>query len=136
MILEDLGVRPEAFTELQELAVADARTIDDSSEQFRAVLSAHGLGNPYRVSHILKSIEGLGLDLKPRNRIPGFDTPFLRQLRQVAMLDVLRDIKHSARIPVPNSYLLVGVADEGPVYRDAGRENVYTLKEGHIFGKS
>jgi RNA-dependent RNA polymerase len=50
------------------------------------------------------------------------------------MNDVLRDIKHSARIPIPESYLLVGVADEGPAYKKAGLTNVYILPEGNIFG--
>ena len=43
------------------------------------------------------------------------DNPFFRQLRQVAMdPNVLRDIRHSVKIPIPDSHLLAGVADEGP----------------------
>ncbi|RDB21068.1 putative RNA-dependent RNA polymerase 1 [Hypsizygus marmoreus] len=133
MLLEDLGVKRDSFIELQEKAVAEARTINDSSAQFRTVLNDHGLGRPYRLFHLLRRIEELGLELTPKNRTPGFDTPFLRQVRQVSMLDALRDIKHSARIPIPESYLLVGVADEGPAYIALGEENVYTLPEGHIF---
>jgi RNA-dependent RNA polymerase len=134
MVLEDLGVRMDAFIQLQEQAVAEALTIDDSAAQFRTVLDAHGLGRPCRLSYTLKRIEGLGLELNPKNRDPGFDTPFLKQVRQVSMNDVLRDIKHSARIRIPESYLLVGVADEGSGYQKAGLTNVYTLPEGHIFG--
>jgi RNA-dependent RNA polymerase len=134
MILEDLGVRMETFIELQEQATAEALTIDDSATQFRNVLESHGLGKPFRLSHTLKRIEELGLQLNGHNRGPGFDTPFLRQVRRIAMNDVLRDIKHSARIPIPESYLLVGVADEGPAYEAAGYTNVYKLPQGHIFG--
>ncbi|KAG6854694.1 hypothetical protein C0991_002405 [Blastosporella zonata] len=134
MILEDLGVRMNSFVELQEIAVAEARTINDSSQQFRNVLDSHGLGRPYRLSHLLKRIEDLGLELNPRQNVPGFDDKFFRQLRQVSMMDILRDIKHSARIPIPESYTLVGVADEGPAYQEAGMDNVYTLPVGHIFG--
>ncbi|KAF9469267.1 RNA dependent RNA polymerase-domain-containing protein [Collybia nuda] len=133
MVLEDLGVRQEVFMELQEAAVADARTIDDSGDQFCKILHAHSLGRPYRVSYLIKKIEELGLTLKPGNHSPSYDTPFLRHVRQVAMTDVLRDIKHSARIPIPDSFLLVGVADEGPAYMNAGHSNVYVLPEGHIF---
>lgn len=136
MILEDRGVTKEVFLELQDAAVADARTIDESSTQFRTVLDSHGLGRSYRLSSILARLQDLELDLHPGKQGPGIDNPFLRQLRQVAMTDVLRDIKHSARIPVPDSYLLVGVADEGPAYRDAGYDNVYVLPEGHIYGAS
>jgi RNA-dependent RNA polymerase len=64
------------------------------------------------------------------------DNPFFSQLRQVAKNDVLRDIKHSARIPVPDSYLLVGVADEGPAYEAAGDTNIFKLQESQIYGES
>ena len=64
------------------------------------------------------------------------DNPFLSQLRQVAMNDVLRDIKHSAKIPVPDSFLLVGVADEGPAYEAAGYTNIFKLNELEIYGES
>jgi RNA-dependent RNA polymerase len=134
MILEDLGVRKDTFVDLQDKAIAEARTINDSIVQFHSILRWHGLGNGYRLSSLLKRIESLGLDLITRRRTPGIDNPFLRQLRQVAMTSVLRDIKHNARIPIPNSYLLVGVADEGPAYRESGHENVFTLPEGHIYG--
>ncbi|KAG6862083.1 hypothetical protein C0995_007213 [Termitomyces sp. Mi166 len=133
MILEDLGVRLDSFIRLQQDEVAEARTINDSSLQFRNVLDAHGLGRPYRLSHLLHKIEDLRLDLHARHPAPGFDNTFIRQIRQVSMMDVLRDIKHNARIRIPESYLLVGVADEGPAYKAAGMENVYTLPEGHIF---
>jgi len=48
----------------------------------------------------------------------------------------LREIKYKARIPVPKSYQLVGVADEGRAYIDEGlkEEDVYTLKPWQIYG--
>jgi RNA-dependent RNA polymerase len=134
MALEDRGVRQTAFHKLQDGAVAAARTIDDSISQFRAVLREHSLGNTFRLSFLLQKLEELGLDLQAKHRIPGVDNEFFRQLRQVAMNDVLRDIKHSARIPIPESYLLVGVADEGPAYKKAGHSNVYELPPGKIYG--
>jgi RNA-dependent RNA polymerase len=36
-----------------------------------------------------------------------------------------REVKFKARIPVPQSYQLVGVADEGQAYINEGKENVY-----------
>ncbi|KAF8205782.1 RNA dependent RNA polymerase-domain-containing protein [Mycena galopus ATCC 62051] len=133
MALEDRGVRKTAFVELQDKAVAAARTIHDSISQFREVLQEHTFGNNFRLSFILDSIEKLGFDLQPKHRTPGVDSDFLRQLRQVAENDVLRDIKHSARIPIPESYLLVGVSDEGPAYKKAGYSNVYELPPGKIY---
>lgn len=134
MLLEDLGVKKAEFQELQDAAVADARTIDASIDRFRAVIDSHGLCRSYRVSPILRHIQELQLELYPGKSGPGIDTPFLKLLRWVGMSDVLRDIKHSARIPVPESYLLVGIADEGPAYIRDGFENVYHLKEGCIYG--
>ncbi|KAG6814591.1 hypothetical protein H0H92_000120 [Tricholoma furcatifolium] len=134
MILEDLGVRLDSFIELQENAVADARTIHDSSSQFQSVLNDHNLGQSYRLSHLLLKIsKELQLELHPKHPNPGYDNDFFSQLRGVAMMDVLRDIKHNARILIPESFLLVGVADEGPAYKAAGVDNVYTLDEGNIF---
>jgi RNA-dependent RNA polymerase len=49
----------------------------------------------------------------------------------------LRKVKYKAGIPVPNSYQLVGVADEGRAYIKEGakEDDVFTLKENTIYGK-
>jgi RNA-dependent RNA polymerase len=135
MILEDRGVTKESFMALQEIAVANARTIDDSLVQFRQVLKAHSLGGGFRLDFILDQLMKLGLDLKLRNSEQRLDNAFLGRLRHFAMTHVLRDIKHGARIPIPKSWLLVGVADEGPAYASAGYKNVYELPKGKIYGK-
>ena len=137
MLLEDVGVRKESLRDLQDLAVERARTIDDSISQFNDILTSHSLGSGYGLPHILKRLrDRYNMDLKSEGpRTISMDNPFFSQLRQVAMNDVLRDIKHSARIPVPDSYLLVGVADEGPAYEAAGYTNVFKLQESQIYGE-
>jgi RNA-dependent RNA polymerase len=134
MILEDRGVRPEAFMALQETAIAQARTIDDSIEQFRTILRDHSLGKGYHLDSTLGKLESIGLDLKYIHGRQPIDEPFLTRVRRSAMNHVLRDVKHSARIPVRNSWLLVGVADEGPAYVAEGKENVFCLSAGKIYG--
>ncbi|KAJ7633050.1 RNA dependent RNA polymerase-domain-containing protein [Roridomyces roridus] len=133
MALEDRGVRQTVFRRLQDAAVRDTLTIDDSIAQFRTLLKDHSLGSPFRLAYLLEKLEKFGLDLKPKHRTPGIDNEFFKQLRQVATNDVLREIKHSARIPIPKSYLLVGVADEGPAYKKAGYTNVFELPPGKIY---
>ncbi|KDR73538.1 hypothetical protein GALMADRAFT_251265 [Galerina marginata CBS 339.88] len=134
MVLEDIGVRKDAFQELQDNAVAEAKTIDDSLTQFCDVLASHNLGSSYRLRDTLTRLrDGYKMDLTSDGKTTALDNPFLRQVRQVAMTDILRDIKHSARIPVQGSYLLVGIADEGPAYEAAGYKNVYSLDEGQIY---
>lgn len=136
MLLEDLGVTKDSFLALQDKEVAEARTIHDNIEHFRNVIWRHGLGRPFRLPYLIKQLQDLGLDLNNKNpEKPNIDTPFLKQIREVAMMDIMRDIKHSARILVPDSHLLVGIADEGPAYVKAGFENVYCLPPGSIYGE-
>ncbi|KAF8151715.1 RNA dependent RNA polymerase-domain-containing protein [Crassisporium funariophilum] len=135
MLLEDVGVRIESFVALQDVAVADAKTIDESIAQFTDLMRTHNLGSTYRLSHILKRLkEKYNMELRSTGQSEiAMDNPFLRQVRQVAMTDILRSIKHDARLYVPESHLLVGIADEGPAYEAAGYKNVYTLGETEIY---
>ncbi|KAG7448123.1 RdRP-domain-containing protein [Guyanagaster necrorhizus] len=133
MILEDKQVRRANLQELQDNVVADTLTIDDSMGRFNTILKSHSLGSGYRLPYILDKISDLGFDFHPQRCTPGIDTPFLKQLRQVAKIDLLREIKHQARIPIPESYLLVGVPDEGPAYEKNGYTNVFTLKQTEIY---
>ena len=137
MLLEDVGARKESFLSLQNLAVERARTIDDSISKFNDVLASHTLGSGYRLRHIMERLQKYNMDFKSEGRrTVSMDNPFFSQLRQVAMNDVLRDIKHHAKIPIPDSYLLVGVADEGPAYEAAGYTNIFKLNEFEIYGES
>jgi RNA-dependent RNA polymerase len=133
MVLEDRSVKKEDFITLQESAVADARMIDDSIEQFRKILNSHSLGTGFHLSFLMKRLNDLRLDLRSPNPAQTIDNAFFARLRRVAMNHVLRDIKHSARIPVPKSYQLVGIADEGPAYQNMGYENVYVLPPNKIY---
>ncbi|KAF9265704.1 RdRP-domain-containing protein [Marasmius fiardii PR-910] len=134
-ILEGRGVKKDAFVDLLNNAVADIHSVDDSLEQYHTFLRDHSLGNTFNLSWILQQLEKMDscIGEPPSNRHVNIDNPFLQQLRSVARMDVLREIKHRARIPVPKSRLLVGVADEGPAYMKAGYEKVYCLPEGHIY---
>ncbi|KAF5363416.1 hypothetical protein D9756_000381 [Leucocoprinus leucothites] len=134
MLLEDLGVSKDAFLTLQDNEVAEARTIHDNIERFRSVLWGHHLGRPFRFPWIIKQLQELGFEINGNDPSkPNIDTPFLKQVREVAMMDIMRDIKHSARILVPDSHLLVGVADEGPAYVKRGFEDVFCLRPGQVY---
>jgi RNA-dependent RNA polymerase len=134
MLLEDLGVHKDEFLSLQRQEIADAYTIDASLKQFLRFVSGHNLGKPFRLPYLLRQLQNLGLDISADASDTSIDTPFLRLLRGVAINDVLRDIKHSARIRIPESYLLVGIADEGPFYEEKGYENVFRLEPNQIYG--
>ncbi|KAL0581139.1 hypothetical protein V5O48_000928 [Marasmius crinis-equi] len=137
-ILEGRGVRKEAFLDLLDDAVADVYSVDDSLKKSYDFMRNHSLGTTYNLFWMLQRLEKLDCYIgkeeeRPSKRHVNIDYPFFKQLREVARMHVLREIKHDARIPIPDSHLLVGVADEGPVYEKDGHKDVYVLPEGHIY---
>jgi len=122
--------------ELQQHVVAEARTAHDSVNIFAGLLESHGLSQPFRLASTLRRLNSLGLELNPKLLQRNIDTPFLTQVRACAINHVLRAVKHDARIPIPNSYMLMGVTDEGPAYERRGYENVFKLPPGKIYGMS
>jgi RNA-dependent RNA polymerase len=135
MVLEDRGVSKQAFMDLQRDAIAEIHMSSDSLMQCRTLLRSHSLGTAYRLSYIYQFLKAINMGMPhEENTLVVLDDPFLEHLVQYAKNDVLRSIKHNARIPVRGSWLLVGVADEGPAYEEEGCENVFKLQEGQIYG--
>ncbi|KAI6116669.1 RNA dependent RNA polymerase-domain-containing protein, partial [Pisolithus croceorrhizus] len=132
MVLEDRGVSIQAFLELQEQTVSNTRRADESLPMFVDLLEKHKLCKDFWVPDILRRLNSLGFELNPNQMQLPLNTPFLSRLRSYAINHVLRGIKYRARIPIPESYMLPGVADEGPAYVNR-RNNVYCLPQGKIF---
>ncbi|KAI0671718.1 RdRP-domain-containing protein [Trametes maxima] len=135
MVLEDLGVRKEAFLQLQDRAKADVVTANDSITKTCALLKKHSLGNGYGLRRILQHLEEAGMQM-PREKSKertAIDNDFVLRLIKYAQSHILREIKHEARIPIPDAHQLVGVVDEGPAYVNRGYKDVFCLKEGQIF---
>ncbi|KAI6013233.1 RNA dependent RNA polymerase-domain-containing protein [Pisolithus marmoratus] len=133
MVLEDRGVPMQVFLELQEQAVSNTRRADESVSTFIDLLEDHKLCKDFWVPDILRRLNSSGSELNLSQMQPPLDTPFLSRLRSYAINHVLRDIKYHARVPVPDSYMLPGVADEGPAHVKRGLPNVYCLPQGKIF---
>jgi len=134
MVLEDRGAPKDVFMKLQADTVANARMAHDSATLYAKLLESRQLCYNYRLAAILRRLNTLGLELRPNRLQRSLDTPFLARLRSCAINHVLREVKHEARIPIPDSYMLVGVADEGPAYVKKDLKNVYCLPQGKIFG--
>lgn len=136
MILEDRGVRREAFIDLQEATKAEIFLSGDSLINFRKLLKNHGLGNQFHLAFILEQLYLLELDFRNNNDKKAIESAFFGRLLRCSMSHALREVKFKARIPIPNSYQLVGVADEGQAYIREGvdSDKVFTLPEGHIYG--
>ena len=136
MALEDRGVKKEAFIDLLEVAKAKIYMSSDSLENFTTQLRDHSMGGHYRLAFIFEQLDRLGLDFRNGVNKTAIGRPFFESLLRYSMNHSLREVKFKARIPVPKSYQLVGVADEGRAYINEGlnEEDVFTLKPGLIYG--
>jgi RNA-dependent RNA polymerase len=136
MALDWRGIKKEAFLELQEKVKSKIYLAGNSLVSFKELLASQGLGSKFHLTSILDQLSKLGLDTKDSNDKKAIRSAFFGRLLRYAMNHSLREVKFKARIPVPESYQLVGVADEGQAYINEGKESVYTLKEGRIYGTS
>jgi RNA-dependent RNA polymerase len=135
MALEDRGVKKEAFIDLQEKEKTKIYLSSDSLENFVEHLRDHHIGSQYHLAFILEQLNTLGLDFRNGINKTAIGKRFFESLLRYAMNHSLREVKFKARIRVPKSYQLVGVADEGRAYIDEGlkEDDVFTLKPGLIF---
>ncbi|KAM5531730.1 hypothetical protein V8D89_014579 [Ganoderma adspersum] len=135
MILEDRGVDKDVFVKLQEIAVKNVITASDSVDGAVRLLKTHNIGLSFGLPFILNGLKAIGMGMEDEEgvRAGSLNQTFLYSLLSYAQAHILRDMKHSARIPIPDSYLLVGLADEGPAYEEEGVKNVFKLKENQVF---
>jgi len=138
MALEDRGVERGTFMDLQEKAKADIYLARDSLENFLKLLQNHGLGYKFHLSFILEQLIKLKLDFKDSTDKKAIKSALFERLLRFSIHHSLRAVKFKARIPVPESYQLVGVADEGRAYIEEGvdEDRVFTLRPGTIYGTS
>jgi len=111
MLLETLGVPLDPIMELQRKAVDKTITASKSINTAAELLEQHGLGTSFHMTSILLNLHKLDADLESASREGEF-VSFLKRVLKFAVNHVLRDLKYKARIPVPNAWTLVGVADE------------------------
>ncbi|KAG8691097.1 hypothetical protein FRC11_006846 [Ceratobasidium sp. 423] len=139
MILETANkIQTDIFLALQDRAVKDTR---DSMRYFHTaadLLEMHGLGASFKLPSLLTRLQHVGIELEYCNTLG------IKTILKDAETDILRELKHRARIPVPESWKLVGIADEfnfleeGQIYaclRDKGQEPIY-LKGPYMITRS
>ncbi|KAG1756898.1 RNA dependent RNA polymerase-domain-containing protein [Suillus paluster] len=74
MVLEDRGASKDTFLVLQQEVVAEARTADDSIDNFARLLESYGL---CQLASTLRKLDSLDLELNPNLHQRNIDTPFL-----------------------------------------------------------
>ena len=136
MALEDLGVKQKAFVDLQEEAKARIYLASGSLPTFVSLLRSQSLGGQFHLAFVLEQLVKLDLDFGDHLGKDDIGSAFLGRLVRDSMNHSLREMKFKARIPVPRSYQLVGVADEGRAYIKEGAQpdRVFTLGEKEIYG--
>ncbi|XP_006461307.1 RNA-dependent RNA polymerase [Agaricus bisporus var. bisporus H97] len=105
MLLEGLGVNYDVLQHFQDKAVAKTQDATRALQDAIILLENHGLGSSFRLASTMQNIIKLGIDALQSDAFYG-------RLLRVAVYHALRDLKNNARIPIPDAWTLVGVADE------------------------
>lgn len=121
VLLEGLGVKPEVFMSLQQAALEDIHKAAGSLDTAARMLESHGLGTAYRLPSLFASLHKLRDKHAAISQLLAEDD-FFRRVLDFAINHIRRELKYKARIPVPQSWTLVGVVDVHGY-----------LKEGEIF---
>ncbi|CAE6425702.1 unnamed protein product [Rhizoctonia solani] len=107
------GVDDKVFVDLMKDTLAETisgmSTLGGAARQ----LLANRLGAPFRLAHTFNRLARLELELDQEN----VRTSGLHKLLNATLFHIKRDLKHKARIKVPDSYTLVGVCDEDDYLR-------------------
>lgn len=113
MLLENNGVKSQVFLKYQRAAVQEAQECLASASGLCRTMERYALGSSYAASSLFRIINDHKIFDLDNLSVMQFGVPgFIHRLAQLVHVHVLRELKHHARIPVPNAWALVGVADE------------------------
>lgn len=135
-ILEDLAIPFSTFLHLQRDVVKDVEQSKTSLSGSAKLLDRLSLGANSNVARTFRAIAKLlKIDVVGRN---GLEDSLISAIVNLAVVESFREIKFKARIPLPGSWTLVGIADEdsyleeGEIYacvQERGKERVYLSGE-------
>jgi len=126
MLLENNGVKSQVFLKYQRAAAKEAQECLISVTGLCRTLERYSLGSSYAASSLLRILNDHKIfDLDDLSTMQFGIPGFIRRFAQLVHVHVLRELKHHARIPVPNAWTLVGVADEWDM-----------LNENEVYGGS
>ncbi|GAA5865773.1 hypothetical protein JCM8547_002773 [Rhodosporidiobolus lusitaniae] len=121
---EDLGIQTQVFLDLQ------LQSVQAVYKARRKLRSAIKLVRDWDVAPSTSFLSTLSFPAKDASTSSAaFSSPFVSSLLDATVSHVLREIKYSARLPVPGAYNLVGVLDHSgilepnEIYVSIQREN-------------
>ncbi|GAA6048343.1 hypothetical protein JCM3770_000959 [Rhodotorula araucariae] len=113
--LDDLGIDTSVFLKYQKLAIDELQPHELATlPGALSALHRYTLGLATRFKSLLGSL----VEFKGFPDAILRDEPFLNAALQVVRVRTLRDLKDKASIPVPDSYVLVGVPDQDRYLRE------------------
>lgn len=123
--LEHLGFPISWFVSLQEAARNRARKIErkidkDTVEFFRL----NRLGTSYGFQNTLRVLVEQGITSKQLEKTYHPQQEFFTRLIETSLVHIDRELKYRARIPVPDGFSLVGIAD---VHQELKADEVYSM---------
>lgn len=112
MILDHLGVEPAVIINAQYQVLMEAsRACTIALGLLARIVNEYGLGRPFKFHRLLLQLIKGGLHYRDLCQDSRPVTEFFRRVGEAILVHLKRDVKHRARIPIPNSHTLVGVAD-------------------------
>jgi len=119
MLLENNGVKSQVFLKYQRAAAKEAQECLISAPSLCRTLERYSLGSSYAASSLLRILNDHKIfDLDNLSTMQFGIPGFIRRFAQLVHVHVLRELKYHARIPVPNAWNLVGVADEWDILNE------------------
>ncbi|KZV93846.1 RdRP-domain-containing protein, partial [Exidia glandulosa HHB12029] len=135
MTLETLGVRCKAFMRLQEHVLRDSHAAATSIRDFIPILGK--LGTQYSLRYVLEQLTDLQCGFRDdcsENDGIVLDDIFFTEMVQSVLWEILRSIKYNARIAVPESWTLLGLADNDNILQE-GQVMAYIVDDEYKNGK-
>lgn len=103
-ILEDMGVDPDWFFQMQNNELARLREVTASAHNVAQFLKRQDVGEGIRLYRLFRQAENMGIDYRKDG--------FLCSVVEAVVLRELRLLKHKARIPIRKGVTLFGIMDE------------------------
>ena len=119
-ILEDLGVQPDVFLDLQRVAVDRLRYLTTTSAiNSASFLEEMDCPRATRMPSLIRLLNQIGLDYR--------QDAFLCNVVEMAVVTKLRDIKYRGRIPVEGGHTLYGIMVSSLEYKPYCETNIVSM---------
>lgn len=123
-ILEDMGLGPNWFFEMQNIELSRLREVTADAYNVARFLKQQDVGGAIRLHRLFRQAENMGIDYRKDS--------FLCSVVEALVLRELRLLKHKARIPIRKGVTLFGIMDETGFLEENQVYITYDTMEGRF----